>query len=373
MPYKPVDTAIICVVGPLIDDSDFKSPETSIAYDAAGMSVDWIQEETDGTYTKTDLTLTTGGTQDWTHIGNGYYAVEITAAQNGLEGMGWVCGVCTGVLLFESPHYDIVPTKVYASLVTGTDNLEVDAVYIEGADPSDTINAACDTAIETYDLDHLIHTAEDNTPADNSIIAKLVSKDATADWSDYSNQTDSLEALRDRGDSAWVTATGFSTHSAGDVKTAIEAAGSSIAAILADTDELQTNQGDWATATGFSTFDASTDEVDIGAVKGVAVTSVDDFKADVSGLSTLTAGDLPSEPPSAGTIADAVWDEAAADHVSAGTFGKLMLAFKTLLGHKSIENSESTSVTFRTAGDAGDAGTQSWDEDNKTRGEYTGF
>lgn len=33
----------------------------------------------------------------------------------------------------------------------------------------------------------------------------------------YSETTDSLEALRDRGDAAWVTATGFSTHSAADV------------------------------------------------------------------------------------------------------------------------------------------------------------
>jgi hypothetical protein len=33
----------------------------------------------------------------------------------------------------------------------------------------------------------------------------------------YDETTDSLEALRDRGDAAWVTATGFSTHSAADV------------------------------------------------------------------------------------------------------------------------------------------------------------
>lgn len=33
----------------------------------------------------------------------------------------------------------------------------------------------------------------------------------------FNGTTDSLEALRDRGDSAWVTATGFSTHSAADV------------------------------------------------------------------------------------------------------------------------------------------------------------
>lgn len=33
----------------------------------------------------------------------------------------------------------------------------------------------------------------------------------------FANTTDSTEALRDRGDSAWATATGFSTHSAADV------------------------------------------------------------------------------------------------------------------------------------------------------------
>ncbi len=41
------------------------------------------------------------------------------------------------------------------------------------------------------------------------------------------------------------------------VKTAIEAGGSSLAQILADTGELQTNQDAWATATGFSTHDAA--------------------------------------------------------------------------------------------------------------------
>ena len=176
-------------------------------------------------------------------------------------------------------------------------------------------------------------------------------------------------------------ATGTHNPQTGDAYARLGAAGAGLTALgdarLANLDAAvsgrEASGAAAAAVVGLSTFNPATDEVDVGKVKGVGVTDIDDFKADVSGLSTLTAGDLPSEPPSAGTIADAVWDEAAADHVSAGTFGKLMLAFKTLLGHKSIENSESTSVTFRTAGDAGDAGTQSWDEDNKTRGEYTGF
>lgn len=52
----------------------------------------------------------------------------------------------------------------------------------------------------------------------------------------------------------------------------------SIAAILADTNELQDNQGNWVTATGFSTHTAA--DV-VAAMQLVA----DDFKADVSNLS----------------------------------------------------------------------------------------
>jgi len=50
-------------------------------------------------------------------------------------------------------------------------------------------------------------------------------------------------AIITHGDSAWITATGFSTHTAAAIKTAIEAGGSSIADILADTNILQT---EWA-------------------------------------------------------------------------------------------------------------------------------
>ena len=47
--------------------------------------------------------------------------------------------------------------------------------------------------------------------------------------------TDSLEAIRDRGDTNWITATGFSTHSAGDVRAEIDANSTQLAAILTNT------------------------------------------------------------------------------------------------------------------------------------------
>lgn len=74
--------------------------------------------------------------------------------------------------------------------------------------------------------------------------------------------------------------------------------GKAAADILADTNELQTNQGNWVTATGFSTHSA----------------------ADVWAVATrvLTANTNLSIPTTSG-IADAVWEEAIADH--SGTSG----------------------------------------------------
>ena len=54
-----------------------------------------------------------------------------------------------------------------------------------------------------------------------------------------------------------------------------------------------TNVNDFkADVSGLSTFDASTDEVDVGKVKGVGVAGVNDFKADVSALATQASVNL---------------------------------------------------------------------------------
>lgn len=116
----------------------------------------------------------------------------------------------------------------------------------------------------------------------------------------FSGATDSLEAIRDRGDSAWTTGAGGSAPTVGEIADAVwtealadhsgtagstaealddagaggglDAAGvraavglssanldtqlgtidSNVDAVLLDTDDLQTNQGNWLTATGFA-------------------------------------------------------------------------------------------------------------------------
>jgi hypothetical protein len=128
-------------------------------------------------------------------------------------------------------------------------------------------------AIEVNNLDHLMKTAVANNAdmttevPDGTVLSNIMSK--TSDTSTFTVGDDSLEAIRDRGDAAWITATGFSTHTANnvrdailsdstafaganvdaaissrsnhdaaDVKTAVEAGGSHLALIKAVTDAL---------------------------------------------------------------------------------------------------------------------------------------
>lgn len=79
------------------------------------------------------------------------------------------------------------------------------------------VESEANDALVAQKLDHLVAVADADDVVDSSIIAKLASKGATPDWSTFVNTTDSFEAIRDRGDAEWMTATGFSTHSAADI------------------------------------------------------------------------------------------------------------------------------------------------------------
>ena len=87
---------------------------------------------------------------------------------------------------------------------------------------SNIIAQAVGKAVVNYGLDHLVSASVTGTDvADNSIIAKMVSKSATADWDSFANTDDALEAIRDQGDSDWVTGSGTSTLTQADIRTAV--------------------------------------------------------------------------------------------------------------------------------------------------------
>lgn len=112
------------------------------------------------------------------------------------------------------------------------------------------VQAAVQAAIEANNLDHLLKTATaaaDMTSevVDGSILSRIL---ANGDTSAFDPSTDGLQPVRDRGDAAWITATGFGTLDAAGVRTAIGMAAAN----------LDTQLGT------LSTFNASSDKVYLG-------------------------------------------------------------------------------------------------------------
>jgi len=128
---------------PLIDDTDFKTRETGITYDQAGMDLVWNFVTTAGAMTQTAVTPTTGGDYDWTNQGDGMYSIEIPAAagasiNNDTEGFGWFTGYATGVLPWRGPVIGFRAAALNNALIDGGDVLDVSLTEIGGVAQSAT-------------------------------------------------------------------------------------------------------------------------------------------------------------------------------------------------------------------------------------------
>jgi hypothetical protein len=125
--YMDVDAALAEVpvnLMPLIDDTDFKSIEDAVAYNAAGMALRWHFVTTAGAYTVTSVTPTTAGVHDWTDQGDsGVYTIEIPASggtiNNDTEGFGWFTGKATGVLPWRGPVICFRAAGINDALIDG--------------------------------------------------------------------------------------------------------------------------------------------------------------------------------------------------------------------------------------------------------------
>lgn len=135
----------------------------------------------------------------------------------------------------------------------------------------------------------------------------------------FDTATDSLEALRNRGDAAWATATGFSTHSAADVVTAL-GTGSGLTALAT---QASVTAIDDFVDTEVAAIKAVTDKLDTALELDGAV-----YRYTTNALELAPTG---GSAPTAAAIADAVWDEAQADHVAAGSFGEIATEIAAVL------------------------------------------
>jgi len=180
------------VIGPFLDEDDGKTAET-------GLTI----SNTDIRLSKAGANIVAKNSGGGTHDELGFYQITLDDTDTNTVGELLIAVHESGALpvfkycyVLEEAIYD----ALFAASASAFDaNARVDVVSIEGSDATDQINAACDAAIVTYGLDHLVSASVAGSDVvDNSIVAKLVSKESTADWDDFANTTDSLQALRDQ-------------------------------------------------------------------------------------------------------------------------------------------------------------------------------
>lgn len=126
------------------------------------------------------------------------------------------------------------------------------------------VNTEVDTALADYDgptyteLLNLFRVAlrsDAATATDLAAVLTAINADLASGAGDYSNTTEALEAIRDRGDAAWITATGFSTLDAAGVRSAVGLASANLDTQLdaiptATENADEALKRDWTSVTG---------------------------------------------------------------------------------------------------------------------------
>ena len=192
-------TAYTFRLGPFVDDTDGKTAETGLTISQADVRL----SKNGGNFAQKNESSSSS------HDEIGYYICVLDTTDTNTCGELLVAVHESGALPVFKNFYvleEVIYDSLFAASAAAFDaNQRVDVAQIEGSAATDQINAACDAAIVTYGLDHLVSASVAGSDiVDNSIIAKLVSKESTADWDDFVNTTDSLQAQRD------YTGTGYS-------------------------------------------------------------------------------------------------------------------------------------------------------------------
>jgi len=186
-----------------------------------------------------------------------------------------------------------------------------------------SVNTEVAAALATARLDELLAADSDidgaAPPTVGSVIHELMSK--TAGSFTFDQTTDSLEAIRDRGDAAWITATGFSTQASVDdlptnaeLTAALAGADDATLAAIAALNNLSAAQVNAEVDTALADIHLDhllAADYDPASKPGVATALLNEVIGNDAGVSQFTANALELAPtggsaPTVGQIADEV-------------------------------------------------------------------
>lgn len=147
----------------------------------------------------------------------GYIKLRVADAD---EASGWIGGAerFTGVVAAPATTADV--TTITSALTTIDDFLDTEIAAIKAktdnlpSDPADASDIAASFTTLTNKLTKYVQLLARKDAAiatDNATELTAINANGGSGGGAFANTTDSAEALRDRGDAAWLTATGFAT------------------------------------------------------------------------------------------------------------------------------------------------------------------
>lgn len=187
--------------------------KTSLVHNSAGAIASYVR--TRGT--RTAISLVTLAAADSAHSDGGFKEVDGTNAKGlyrfDVPNAAFASGV--DEVIIHIGFTDVFEESLAVELVDERPgNLAASQEVQLNAQGILDVNAEVDSALADIKLDHLIAVADGDDPVNDSIIAKLAASDG--DWSGFDKAADALEAIRDRGDSAWITGAGASAADIAD-------------------------------------------------------------------------------------------------------------------------------------------------------------
>lgn len=287
-------TSVDVPIGPFVDATDAVTAETAL------------------TITQPDIRLKKGAAawaqkaaaQTLSHEENGWYEVTLDATDTGTLGKLMLAVHEAGALPVWH-EFLVVPANIFDSLVDGTDTLDVAVTSMAAgvvtaaaiaADAITDAKVASDVTIAsvTGAVGSVTGAVGSVSGAVGSVTAGVTLADGAITAAKIA--TGAIDADAIAADAVTEIQAGLATAAA--LATVDDFLDTEIAAILADTNELQT---DWVNGGRLDLL--------IDAIKA---------KTDALPAAPAATGDIPS----AASIADAVWDEDATAHQTQGTFGQ---------------------------------------------------
>jgi hypothetical protein len=258
-------------------------------------TTDGNTEETGLTIANTDIKIRKGGgttlinknSGGGTHISNGIYSAVLDATDTNTLGDLVIYCHPTGALATKL-EYTVLPAASYDALITnGLNDISTAQVNTEVDTALTDYDGPTNTEMEARTLLSAGYASSLNLATIDGIVDAILVDTGTTlpgtltdmSGATFASSTDSLEAIRNRGDSAWITGGGGSAPTVSQIRIEMDDNSTKLAAILLDTAEIANvptvTQFNARTLLAANYFDPATDAVANVTLVGTTTTNSD--------------------------------------------------------------------------------------------------